>query len=158
MWIDFTKVDPSKDSEKNILVLTDAFTKFNQVFVTPNQKAITIAKILLDKWFYTYGIPACIHNDKGHSFDNEIMPHLYAMYGVEQSTTMPYNPHENAPMERLNHTLIGLLKSLPKEQKSNWPLHLPSLVFAYNATPHDTTGYQSYELMFGCKAPTLCNS
>ena len=158
MCIDFTKVDPLKDSKENILVLTDTFTKFSQVFVTPNQKAITVTKILVDKWFYTYSIPARIHSDKGCSFDNEIMSHLYAMYRVEQSTTMPYNPCGNAPIERLNHTLIGLLKSLPKEQKSNWPLHLPLLVFAYNATPHDTTGYQPYELMIGHKAPTLCDS
>ena len=88
----------------------------------------------------------------------KIMSHLYAMYRVEQSTTTPYNPHGNAPTERMNRTLINLLKSLPKEQKSNWPLHLPSLVFAYNATPHDTTGYQPYELMFGHKAPTMCDS
>ena len=105
-----------------------------------------------------HGIPACIHSDKGHSFDNEIMSHLYAMYGVEQSTTMPYNPCGNAPTKRFNCTLIGLLKSLPKEQKSNWPLHLPLLVFAYNATPHDTTGYQPYEMMFGHKASTMCNA
>ena len=44
MCIDFTKVDPSKDSKENILVLTDTFTKFSHVFVTPNQKVITIAK------------------------------------------------------------------------------------------------------------------
>ena len=117
--IDFTKVDPSKDGKENILFLTDAFTKFSQAFVRPNQKVITIAKILVDKWFYVYGIPACIYSNKGHSFDNEIMSHLYAMYGVEQSTTMPYNLHGNAPTERLNCTLIGLLKSLPKEQKRN---------------------------------------
>ena len=49
MDIDFTKVDPSKDSKENILVLTDTFTKFSQAFVTPNQKVITIAKILVDK-------------------------------------------------------------------------------------------------------------
>ena len=54
--------------------------------------------------------------------------------------------------------LIGLLKSLPKEQKSNWPLHLPSLVVAYNGMPHDTTGYRPYEVMFGHKAPTMCDS
>ena len=109
------------------------------------------------KWFYVYGIPAHIHSDKGYSFGNEIMSNLYAMYGVEQSTTTLYNLHGNAPTERLNHTYIGLLKSLPKEQKSNWPLHLPLLVFAYNAMPHDTDGYQPCELMFGCKAPTICN-
>ena len=51
MCIDFTKVDPSKYGKENILVLTDAFTKFSQAFVTPNQKAITVAKILVDRWF-----------------------------------------------------------------------------------------------------------
>ena len=158
MCVDFSKVDPLKDSKENILVLTDTFTKFSQAFVTPHEKAITIAKILVDKWFYVYGFPAAIHSNKGCSFDNEIMSHLYAMYGIEQSTTMPYNLHGNVPTERLNYTLIVLLKSLPKEQKSNWPLHLPLLVFAYNATLHDTTGYQSYELMFGCKASTICNA
>ena len=44
--IDFTKVDPLKDGKENILVLTDALTKLSQAFVTPNQKAIAIAKIL----------------------------------------------------------------------------------------------------------------
>ena len=51
--------------------------------------------------------------------------------------------------------LQDLLKPLDKEQKANWPLHLSSLVFAYNAMPHSATGYQPYELMFGHKAPTV---
>ena len=50
MFIDFTKVNPSKDGKENILVLTDAFTKFSQAFVTPNQNAITVTEILVDKW------------------------------------------------------------------------------------------------------------
>ena len=54
--------------------------------------------------------------------------------------------------------LHDLLKTLDKEQKTNWPLHLPSLVFAYNAMPHSVIGYQPYELMFGCKAPTICEA
>ena len=83
------------------------------------------------------------------------MQHLY---GVQQSTTTPYNPCGNAQCEWFNHTMIGLLTSLSKEQKDNWPLHLPSLVFAYNVMAHSTTGYQPYELKFGHKAPTICNA
>ena len=36
--------------------------------------------------------------------------------------------------------------------------NLPSLVFAYNATPHSTTGLQPYQLMFGRKAPAPCDN
>ena len=86
------------------------------------------------------------------------MKHLYAMYSIEQSTTMSYNPHGNATCKRFNNTLKDVLKSLSKEQKGNLLLLLPSLIFAYNAMPHTTTGYQPYELVFGCKAPTICNA
>ena len=115
-------------------------------------------KILVDKWFHVYGIPIHIYSDKSQNFDNELMTDLYAMYRVEQSTTTPYNPHGNTTCERLNQTLIDLLKSLPKEQRNNWPLNLPSLVLTYNAMPQSTTSYQPYELMFGCKAPTICDA
>ena len=69
------------------------------------------------------------------------MKNLYAMNSMEQSTTMPYNLHGNSYCERFNCTLMDLLKSLSKEQKGNWLLHLSSLIFAYNVIPHGTTGY-----------------
>ena len=77
------------------------------------------------------------------------------MYGVKQSTTAPYNPCGNSICERFNCKLHDLLKTLDKEQKSNLPLHLPSLVLDHNAMPHSVTGYQPYKLMFGHKAPTV---
>ena len=67
------------------------------------------------------------------------MKHIYALYGIEQSTTMPYSPHDNAQCEWFNCTMMGLLTSLSKEQEDNCPLHLPSVVFMYNAMPHSTT-------------------
>ena len=54
--------------------------------------------------------------------------------------------------------MFGLLKTLTKEQKGVWPAHLPALTFAYNATPHSTTGYQPFELMFGRKASAPCGN
>ena len=79
------------------------------------------------------------------------------MYGVKQSLTTPYNPCGNSQCEWFNHILFGLMQTLTCEQKPNWPTYLPSLVFAYNVTPHASTGFQPYELMFGCKAPMPCD-
>ena len=110
LCIDFTKADIAKGGKENILVLTDAFSKYSQAFVTNNQKALTVAKILVEKWFSAFGIPARIHSDQGRSFDNEIISHLCKMYGVRQSLTTPYNLHGNSQCEWFNSTLFGLCR------------------------------------------------
>ena len=156
--MDFTKIDPYKGGKENVLLITDAFTKFMVVMTTNNQQALTVAKALVDKWFHVYGIPAWIHSDQGRSFDNKIIDVLCKMYGVNRTMTSPYNLRGNSQCERFNCTMFGLLKTLTKEQKGDWPSHLSALTFAYNATPHSTTGFQPYELMFGRKAPAPCDN
>ena len=78
--------------------MTDAFSKFFVAVVTPNQKAKTVAKALIDKWFYTYGIPACIDSDQGKRFDNHLIEQLCRLYSIQQSTTTLYNPQGNSPL------------------------------------------------------------
>ena len=92
LCLDFTKIDPPRTSKRNVLIMTDTFSKFSVAVVTPNQQALTVAKVLVDKWFHVYGVPSHIHSDQGKSFDNDIIRSLCKMYGVEQSLTCPYNP------------------------------------------------------------------
>ena len=115
--LDFTKIDPSKTGKENVLVITDAFTKFSLAVCTPNQTAKTVAKVLVEKWFHVYGVPTRIHSDQGRCFDSNIIKALCKMYGVEQSFTSPYNPRGNAFCELFNHTLFGLLKTLNRKRK-----------------------------------------
>ena len=156
--IDFTKMDPSAREEENVLVITDAFSKLTQCVVTPNQKALMVAKVLVDKWFIPYDVPARLHNDKGKTFDKEIIAHLCKIYGIQQSTTTPYNPQGNGICERFNRTLHGLLRTLNQEEKHHWPKHINHLVMSYNATPNQSTSFQPYQLMFGRKARIPCDS
>ena len=109
LCINFLKVDPSRDGKENILVLTDAYTMFSHA---NSQKALTIAKILVNKWLYVYGIPAHIHSNKGQSFENAIISKLYSMYNIKQSMTMPYNLHGNSIPKRFNHTLLDFACSI----------------------------------------------
>ena len=96
LCIDFIKVNPSEDGKENVLVMTNAFSKFSVAVVMPNQQSKTEAKALVDKWFYTYGIPSRVHSDHGKSFDNKIIKQLCRIYGAKQSTMTQYNPHSSS--------------------------------------------------------------
>ena len=76
LCIDLMKVDPSKDGKENVLVMSDAFSKFSVAVVMPNKQAKAVAKALVDKWFYTYGIPSRIHSDQAKSFNYKIIDQL----------------------------------------------------------------------------------
>ncbi|XP_056314361.1 retrovirus-related Pol polyprotein from transposon 412 [Danio aesculapii] len=147
--LDFTLLEPSRSGLENVLVMTDIFTKYTLAIPTRDQRAETVAQVLVAEWFCKFGVPGRIHSDQGRNFESTLIRQLCGLYGVVKSHTTPYHPAGNGQCERFNRTLHDLLRSLPYSKKSDWPCCLPQVLFAYNTTPHQSTGESPYYLMFG---------
>ncbi|XP_049334999.1 uncharacterized protein LOC125802000 [Astyanax mexicanus] len=146
--IDFLSIEPDSKNTKDVLVITDHFTKYAIAVPTPNQKARTVAKCLWDTFVVHYGLPERLHSDQGPDFESTLIKELCALVGVRKCRTSPYHPRGN-PVERFNRTLLNMLGTLKDKEKSHWSDFVKSLVHAYNCTKNEVTGFTPYELMFG---------
>lgn len=146
--MDFLQVEPSAGYE-HLLVITDHFTKLARVVPLRNESAKSTAKALYEQFINIYGFPERLHSDQGRNFESRVIQELCSIAGVKKSRTTPYHAMGNGACERFNRTLLNMLGTLNEDQKSRWKEHLGTLVHCYNCTPHQTTGYTPYKLMFG---------
>ncbi len=77
--MDFLSVEPDSCNNKDILVITDHFTKYAVAVPTPNQKARTVAKTLWDHFFVHYGK---LHSDQGPDFESRTIKELCELIGT----------------------------------------------------------------------------
>lgn len=149
--MDFLSLEPAKGNIGNVLVITDHYTKFAKAIPTKNQTARTTAEALFNEFIMHYGVPTRLHSDQGANFESEIIRELCNLTGMKKSHTTPYHPQGNAGPERFNRTLLNMLGTLENDQKKDWKRYVNSLVYYYNCTPHETTKFSPYELLFGRK-------
>ena len=154
LHVDFTSIEetvPLKEEPviQNVLVLQDHFSKYVVVYVVKDQTARTAAETLRNGYFRLFGVPAYLISDQGKAFMGHIITHLCDLYGVQKLRTSPYHAQTNGQVERMNQTIIRMIRNLEEDKKACWSEHLLERLLAYSATHSTVTGYSPYYLLFG---------
>ena len=134
---------------KNMLVIIDHFTLYVQAYVTWNQTVRTTARVIYNEYFSMFGFPQRLMSDQGTGFTSKVIAAMCSLLGIEKIWTTPYHPQSNGSAKRVHQTLRQMIGKLDLEKCQKWPVHLGSVLIAYNATQSLVTGYSPYYLMFG---------
>ena len=134
---------------KHILVLMDHFTKWCEAFPTPDQKASTVAKILVDRVFSRFGPPVVLHSDQGANFESTLMHEVCDVMGITKTRTTAYHPQGDGQVERQNRTLQDMLAAFCTKHDNDWDLWIDAAVFAYNTSRQESLQTSPYEIVFG---------
>ena len=145
--VDILQVPVSSRNNRYLLVIQDYFTKWPEAIPLPNQTAQRITAEL-SKLFSVFGLPDVLHSDQGRNFESTILRQTLDAFGTEKSHTTAYHPQGDGMVERLNRSLLQMLRAFV-EKEDDWERYLPWVLYAYRTSVHTSTGATPFSLMFG---------
>jgi len=133
---------------KYILVLTDYFTKWSEEYPLMDAEASTCVRVMYDSFFARFGLPCQLHSDMGKNFESNLFKELCQLVGTYKSHTSPFHAQSDGQCERINRSLLQMLRATAQENPQSWPQCLPTLMAAYRMTTHKVTGMTPNFAMF----------
>ena len=137
------------------MVGTDKFTR--QVHFRScrnNPSAAETTQMFLEMVVARHGMPSLIISDRGHQFESTLWHGVLQALGSRCALASTHHPQTNGATERVNRTLIGMIKKFAHEHEDQWGNMLPLFEFAFNSAIHSATGVAPFVAELG-RLPTL---
>lgn len=142
----------TENQSKYLLTFQCDLTKFSIAIPIPNQEAVTVAFEFVTKIICQHGIPKVLVTDNGSNFMSNVFKETCKLLRIKQISTTSYHPQANGQVERSHRTLVEYLRNFINRDMNNWDTFIPYACFVYNTTPHVSTNFSPFELLYGRKA------
>ena len=143
----------TSDGNRFILVVSDLFTKWVEVFSMKDQQASTIADCILEV-ISRFSVPKSLLTDKGTIFESALLKHICERLGIKKLRCTSQHHQTDGQTERYNRTLCDCLSQYVADNQLDWDKWLNIVVSAYRTSVHSSTGFSPYELVFGVQPRT----
>ena len=140
---------------KGCVVVCDRFSRMMHVrecHTHPSAKEAS--RLFISLVVRAYGIPTKVITDRGTQFESVLWQEVMQMMGTRVALATTHHPQTNGLTERMNRTLIAMIRKVCWTERSKWVEALPLLEFAYNNSVHRSTGVAPFEACQGNK-PTV---
>ena len=137
--VDLLQLPETAEGYKYLLLCVDLLTRYAVGSALKEKSANAIVKAMRKLFLRNplLGSPVQILSDNGQEFANNRVYRLLRRHGTKQVFTTPYNPKGNGTTERLNRTVLQLLRGTC-EPGQEWTAVLPEVLAIYNNTKHQS--------------------
>ena len=132
----------------NLLVVVDTLTK--QVHLVPTTKDVTaegVAQLYFDNIYKLHGLPKAIISDRDTKFTGAFWRTLQKMVGTDLMMSTSDHPQTDGQTERMNRTILQILRQFVNTNRSDWAQHIATVEFAINSSINQSTGKAPFELL-----------
>jgi hypothetical protein len=110
-------------------------------------EAALLKEISAATWVARFGIPDTVTRDRGAQFSSATWASFCKQVGLQHIMTTAYHPQSNSLVERAHRQLKAALRA--REASTDWPSHLPWVLFGLLAAPKEVSGVSSAQAVFG---------
>ena len=131
-----------------ILTILETASRFPEATPLRRCTSQAVTNALLT-YFTMFGIPKRLRSDQGTHFSAQVLQETMKSCGVQQIFGVAYRPQTQGAVERFHSTLKTMIKTYVQENKKDWDVGLPFLMFAARTSIHDALGFSPADLVFG---------
>ena len=148
--IDLLQLPETADGSKYLFLCVDLLTRYAVGSALKEKSANAVVKAMRRLFIRNplLGSPVMILSDNGLEFANNRVHRLLRRHGTRQVFSTPYNPKGNGTTERLNRTVLQLLRGIC-EPGQDWTAVLPEVLAIYNNTKHQSIQVTPSEALTG---------
>jgi O-acetyl-ADP-ribose deacetylase (regulator of RNase III) len=151
--LDILRISAPSNGMNYIVVMICAFSRLTRCVAVKHKTAESTANAFYRGWLSVYGAPLklSIYSDCGLEFKGAVFQCLLRSYGLRSIFTNYYSPSTNGICERLNRTILSVLRRLVDNHPRDWANHLDACTNAVNSSISVSTNYSPFELIHGMK-------
>ena len=112
--LDYTSIESMMELNKppmvkNVLVMTDHFTRYALAKVTKDQTAKTVTKVFYECFIAVFGVPAKLLSNRGANFTSVLVEELCSAFGIQKCRTTAYHAQCNGQVECFHQMLFHMI-------------------------------------------------
>lgn len=131
-----------------LIVITDCFSNLSKAIPTSQTSATIVAKEFVEHWISNYGIPGRVPTDNGQQLVSNFFKSVFAYFRIE-ALTSEYHCQCNGQAERLNRTLVPVLRHYVAEHQEDLDSFVYPLTYTYNVQIHRSAKLSPFYLVLG---------